>query len=144
MKINPNVVTVIGRLLIASLFILGGINKVINYEQTLSSMASVGLSPSSILLPLTILLELVGGIVVLIGRRFHVLAAFLLAGFTLLTNVVFHNFWTMESTERAYELSLFFKNIVVAGALIFVAGIGLHQSEAHNKSHKSDAASGAV
>jgi len=129
MKANPSVIMFIGRTLIASLFVLGGINKIINYEPTLSAMTSVGLSPASILLPLTILLELVAGIVVIVGRRFHVLAALLLAGFTLMTNLFFHDFWTMESPERTYELSLFFKNIVVAGALVFVAGNGLRKSD---------------
>lgn len=129
MKINPNILIVIGRFMIASLFILGGINKIINYEQTINAMVLVGISPASVFLPLTIFLELIGGTLVLVGGRFHIQAAFLLAGFTLVANILFHNFWSMEGTQRTYELSLFFKNIVVAGALIFVAGVGLHNSE---------------
>ncbi len=117
----------IGRFFISSLFILGSINKILNYQQTLMSMSEVGLPITEVLLPLTILLELIGGVLVLMGKRFHIEASLVLAVFTLSTNFIFHNFWAMTEPQSSIELSLFFKNIVVVGALIFVAGIGLEQ-----------------
>jgi len=119
----------IGRTLISSLFILGGINKLLNFQHTLEVMSQAGLPLIELLLPLTIALELVGGLLVLVGKRFHVEAAILLALFTVSTNVVFHNFWTMSEPQRTVELSLFFKNIVVVGALLFVAGIGIQMRD---------------
>lgn len=116
-----------GRLLIASLFILGALNKIMNYGSVLESMNTVGLPVVDILLPLTIILELFGGLFVLIGKKYHVEAAIVLAVFTLLTNLVFHNFWAMSEPVRSTELSLFFKNIVVIGALLYIAGIGFQQ-----------------
>jgi len=121
--------TVLGRWLIASLFILGGINKIINFSQTISSMSEVGLEPASVLLPLTILLEIGGGLIIAIGLRWQALAALALAIFTVATNIYFHNFWVYEGPERAYELSLFFKNVVVVGALVFFAGSTLGESK---------------
>ncbi len=87
-------------------------------------MSQAGLPLVELLLPLTIALELFGGLLVLAGKRFHVEAAILLALFTLSTNLVFHDFWAMAEPERSVELSLFLKNLVVIGALLFVAGIG--------------------
>lgn len=113
------------RILISSLFILGGINKIINYGSVLDSMLLAGLPIVNVLLPLTILLEIACGVILAIGLRFHVHAAFALAIFTTVTNFVFHDFWGMEGPERAIEISLFFKNVVVIGALLHVTAIGM-------------------
>ena len=119
----------LARILIASLFILGGTNKIFSYSAVLDSMVSAGLPFVSVLLPLTILLELAGGALVAIGARFHVQAALALAVFTVATNIVFHAFWGMEGSERAREISLFFKNIVVVGALLHIAAVGMKHDE---------------
>ena len=111
-----------GRIALASLFLLGGLNKVLNYTATLDSMAVVGLSPAPLLLPLVIALELIGGALVAFGRQGAALAALALALFTLSTNLFFHDFWNMDGDIAAFELSLFFKNISIAGALLFLAG----------------------
>jgi putative oxidoreductase len=113
----------IGRILLASLFILGGVNKLLNYQETLVFMEKGGLEPAAFLLPLTILLELGGGLTLAIGKRFASISGVALAVFTIATNVVFHRFWTMEGAEATLQLSLFFKNVSVAGALLFAAGV---------------------
>ena len=110
-----------GRIILASLFLLGGLNKIFTYGATLESMEVVGLSPAPLLLPLVITLELGGGILVAVGRNGAVLAALTLAIFTLATNVFFHNFWSMGGERAALELSLFFKNLSIAGGLLFYA-----------------------
>jgi putative oxidoreductase len=111
-----------GRIGLASLFLLGGLNKSLNYAATISDMERVGLNPAAILLPLVIALELGGGALVAIGRFGAPVAALALAIFTLATNAYFHNFWTMQGGIRALELSLFFKNVSIAGGLVFLAG----------------------
>lgn len=113
----------VGRCLLASLFLLGGLNKIWNYSETIGHMTDAGLPLASFLLPLVILLELGAGVLVAFAGPFHRLAALALAGFTLLTNLVFHDFWTMQGEIRALELSLFFKNVSIAGALIVVASL---------------------
>lgn len=112
---------VVGRIGLASLFLLGGLNKLLNYEDTASLMTEAGLAPASILLPLTIALEIGGGLLVAYGRFLAPLAALALALFTLATNWFFHPFWTLQGDIRALQLSLFFKNISIAGGLIFLA-----------------------
>lgn len=119
---SPILITA-GRIILASLFILAGLNKILNYEATLAMMRGAGLEPATLLLPPTILLELGGGALVAFGRRFAAFAAIALAGFTLVTNIVFHNFWSMQGPEAALQLSLFFKNVSIAGALLFIAGV---------------------
>jgi putative oxidoreductase len=113
----------LGRVGMASLFILGGINKLITYADVLQQMSDAGLPFSSVLLPLVILLELTGGLTVAIGRMGAVPSAVALAGFTIATNIVFHDFWNMTGQVSELQLALFFKNVSIAGALILFAGM---------------------
>jgi putative oxidoreductase len=110
---------VAGRLIFASLFILAGPNKIVNFTATAEHMASVGLQPTMILLPLTIALELLGGLILARGGRWAVPTGIVLAIFSLATNWFFHRFWEMQGPVRELELSLFFKNVAIAGALLY-------------------------
>jgi putative oxidoreductase len=111
-----------GRVLLASLFVLGGINKLLDPGATLSIMRGAAMPLPELLLPLTIALELGGGLLVAFGRRFAWQAALLLVPYTLAANLFFHRFWEMAPPLAAVQLSLFFKNIAIVGGLLFVAG----------------------
>ncbi|WP_422343457.1 DoxX family protein [Parasphingorhabdus sp.] len=112
-----------GRIGLASLFILGALNKLANYDATGAKMAEVGLVPAAVLLPVTVMLEAVGGLMVAFGIRKAWIAAVALSIFTLATNVYFHRFWALDGNIAALELSLFFKNVAIAGGLIAIAAI---------------------
>ncbi len=112
-----------GRIGLASLFVLGGINKLASYGPTLHKMTDAGMQQPALLLPAVILLELIGGFIVAFGVRGSVLGAIVLAAFTLATNLVFHRFWALEGIMAQLELSLFFKNVAIASGLVGVAGI---------------------
>ncbi len=124
MSTNPWVsrLQVAGRMVLASLFILAGPNKIMNFTATTERMVSVGLQPSMILLPLTIALELLGGLILARGGRWAVPTGIVLAIFTLATNLFFHRFWEIQGSVRELELSLFFKNVAIAGALLYCSG----------------------
>ena len=113
----------IGRVLLASLFLLGSLNKIISYSVVAERMDAVGLVPAGVLLPATISLELIGGTVVALGLRYAWVAALVLCAFTLATNVYFHRFWELSGEVRALELSLFFKNVAIAGGLLLTASV---------------------
>ena len=114
-------VRLVGRCLLASLFILGGISKISKYDATSALMSDAGLEPVALLLPAAIALEIVGGTLLAIGRKGTVAAAIALTLFTLSTNLFFHDFWQIEDPQRALQLSLFLKNCAIAGALLFLA-----------------------
>jgi uncharacterized membrane protein YphA (DoxX/SURF4 family) len=114
----------VGRAGLASLFILGAINKIATWDTVATRMEEVGLSPAWLLLPATVALEGIGGLMVALGVRGHHIAAGALAVFTLATNWYFHRFWELEGQIAGLELSLFFKNIAIAGALVAIAALG--------------------
>jgi putative oxidoreductase len=100
------------RLFLATLFIVAGWGKIGNYEGVAGYMASMGVP--GFLLPLVIALELVGGIAIAVGYRTR-LVAFLLAGFCLLSGLIFHS--PLDPAEQTQ----FMKNLAIAGGFLLLA-----------------------
>lgn len=118
-----NIAPAIGRVLIALLFITAGYGKIAGYEGTAGYMEMMGVPGA--LLPLVILLELGGGLLLLVGYQTR-LVAFLLGGFTLIAGVLFHLIPSsgMEGMAAQNEMIHFWKNVAVAGGLGFVFAFG--------------------
>lgn len=118
-----NPIALLARVLLAAMFILAGAAKLGGISGTIAFIASVGLPMPGLLAGLTIVLEIVGGIALIIGYRTR-LFAFLLAGFTLLAAFIFHAFWAVPA-DQAYVQNLFFmKNLSIAGGLLLLTALG--------------------
>jgi putative oxidoreductase len=119
-----NTCLLIGRFLLGLYFILPGISKITGYESTVTYMEVHNVPMISALLPLTIVMQLVLGAVLIVGFRGK-LAAFFLAGLTLVISVYMHNFWDFaEGMERNHETQNFFKNMGITAGLLMVAALG--------------------
>ena len=114
---------VLGRCGLASLFVLGGLAKAFAPEPYLETMRGASLEPAGLLLALVAALELGGGLAIAFGLRVGLWAALALAAHTLATNVLVHRFWELEEPIRRLELSAFFKNVSIAGALLYYAAV---------------------
>lgn len=115
-----NLSSPIGRLFLSMIFIFSGFSKISGYAATQGYMDSMGVP--GMLLPLVIALELLGGIAILIGFKTR-LFAILIAGFSILSALMFHQFWLDES-----QMNSFMKNIAMAGGflMIFAHGPGAY------------------
>ena len=71
----------------------------------------------------TIVLEVVGGVALVVGYRLRLFAV-LLAGFTLLAGLFFHNFWAMPAEVQHIQQIMFMKNLSIAGGLLIIAALG--------------------
>ena len=107
---------VIGRLMIAVIFIVSGINKLIHIDQAEAAIAAVGL-PAGFAVP-TGLFELIAGVCIAIGL-FTRLMAILLAGFVLFTILFFHREFTDPVQAQAAM-----KNLAIAGGLFALFAYG--------------------
>jgi len=101
-----------GRVLMSAIFIMAGISKIGAYAGTQGYMESAGVPGA--LLPLVILLEIGGGLAVLLGWKMRI-AAFLLAGFSVLSALIFH-----ANFADQMQSILFMKNVAMAGGLLFL------------------------
>jgi len=113
---------VVGRILLALMFILAGFGKLTNLEGTAGYIASGGLPFPALLAVVVGLLELVGGIAVAIGFQTR-WAALALGVFTLAASVLFHKFWAVPADQAMVQQLMFMKNLSVAGGLFFVAAM---------------------
>jgi putative oxidoreductase len=116
MRQLQNLATLAGRLMLAAIFVLEGEIKIADYAGTLGYMEAYGVPGA--LLPLVILTELGGGLLVAAGF-FARPAALALAGFCLLTALFFHR--DIGTTEQFIQ---FFKNLAIAGGFLMLAAFG--------------------
>ena len=105
-----------GRILMSAIFIVAGFGKIGGYAATQAYMESMGVPGA--LLPLVIALELGGGLALLVGWRARPVA-FLLAGFSILSALIFH----FDLADQMQSI-LFMKNLAIAGGLLFVTAAG--------------------
>lgn len=105
-----------GRLLIALIFILTGYSKIGGFEGTQAYMTAMGVPGA--LLPLVIITELLGGLLIVLGlfTRYTALA---LAGFSILAGVLFHG----DTSDQSQYLMLL-KNLGIAGGFLFLVANG--------------------
>ena len=116
-------VPLVGRLLLALMFILSGFGKLGNIEGTAAFVASGGL-PAPMLLAVAVgLLELCGGLALVVGYQVR-LAGLALAVFTVAASVVFHAFWAAPADQQFVAQLLFMKNISVAGGMLLISALG--------------------
>lgn len=111
-----NVTELGGRVLLAALFLVSGLGKIGGYAATAGYMAAVGV-PSA-LLPVVIATEVIGGVALVAGWQTRI-TAFLLAGFTLLSALLFHNDFGDQ-----VQVVMFLKNVSIAGGLLLLVANG--------------------
>jgi putative oxidoreductase len=115
----------IGRGLLGLYFILPGISKITGFAATGEYMAAHGVPFIPVLLVLTIVIQIGGGLALMFGFKAQ-LVAFVLAGLTLVISIFMHNFWVMEEgLERNHEIQNFVKNLAIMAGLLYVAGARL-------------------
>jgi putative oxidoreductase len=111
-----NVSELAGRSLLSVLFLLSGVGKIGAYVATAGYMSSVGVP--SVLLPVVIATEVLGATAILLGWETRI-TAFLLAGYSLLTALVFHTNFADQ-----IEMIMFLKNVSIAGGFLLLVANG--------------------
>lgn len=109
-------VDLVGRILIAAIFVQAGYTKIGGYAGTAGYMESQGVP--GFLLPAVIAIELIGGLAIIVGFQTR-LVALAIAGFTLLAGLLFH----FQPGDQMQMIS-FMKNVAIAGGFLFLAANG--------------------
>jgi len=125
MSFGESIAPVVGRCMLAALFVLAGVNKIQHWDETASSMVAHGISAAGPLLALTVVIEIGAGLGLAAGFRTKLMALVLFL-FTLAVSFVMHDFWTIsDNAELARtEMQLFAKNMAIAGGLLVLVGMG--------------------
>ena len=112
-----------GRLLLAWLFLPAGIGKLTGFAGTVTYISSVHMPMPPAAAALALVVEIVGGIALIAGYRTRV-TAIVLAVFTVVASLFFHNYWALPADQQMIPQLLFNKNIAVVGGLLTLAAWG--------------------
>ena len=114
-----------GRIILGLYFIVpGGLMKIVNYQGTADYMAAHGMIMIPFFLVLTIIIQLGAGAALIAGYKAQI-AAFLLAGLTLVISLVMHDFWDVaDALQRGHETQNFVKNLGIIAGLLVLSGLG--------------------
>ena len=111
-----NILNLIGRILISSVFLISGFNKINQYDGTIEWMESFGV-PGILIIP-AILLEIIGSLMIIIGYKTRVIAT-LFSIFCITLAIIFHNDFSDQM-----QLVSFLKNLALAGGFLFLVVSG--------------------
>lgn len=124
---NPNVTNtaaLVGRILLALIFITSGFNKITGFDGTVGYIASKGLPLPQVGAIIAILVELGGGLLLLVGFKAR-WAALVIALFTLAAGILFHNYWSMTDAAQITANRInFWKNVAISGGMLMVFAFG--------------------
>ena len=118
-----NPLALVGRILIALLFIPAGFGKISGFAGTVGYATSVGMPMPTVAVAVGLLIELLGGLALLFGFGTRI-AALALAVFTLAASFFFHAYWALPADQQMMQQLLFTKNIAVVGGLLAFVAFG--------------------
>jgi putative oxidoreductase len=119
----PSQTLLIGRILLAALFLVAGVRKLMGVGASAAYFGKLGFPMPEILVWVAIAVEIGGALLLILGWKAR-WAALLLALFTLIATFAAHRFWQVDAAQYANQLNHFLKNLAVVGGLLFVAAAG--------------------
>lgn len=112
-----------GRILMSVIFLVSGFFKVGGYTQLVGYAAAKGVPLASVAIACAAVLELAGGLAILVGFQTKI-AAWLLFLYLIPVTFYFHNFWSMQGMEQQDNMIHLLKNVAIMGGLVILAANG--------------------
>lgn len=113
----------VGRVLLAWMFVPAGFGKIGGFAGSVAYATSAGLPMAQVGVALGVAIELVGGLMLLVGFGTR-WAALALAVFTAVAAFFFHDYWTMAADQQMMQKLMFTKNLAITGGLLAFAAFG--------------------
>lgn len=113
----------VGRILLAFLFLKSGWGKIGGFEQTAAMMASKGIPMAQVALAITILIELGAGLMLVVGYKAR-WAALAIALWLIPVTFMFHGYWNVPADQVMNQTNHFFKNAAIFGGMLMVFAFG--------------------
>jgi putative oxidoreductase len=134
MTVMEKIYITTGRILLGLYFLYPGITKIPRYDFMVEYMSLHNISLINILLPVTIVIQIVFGLMLIAGYRIKE-SAIVLAGLTIFINLGMHDFWNeYPNTNASHEMQNFVKNLgIFAGLLVLIGANKVSQWKLFNK-----------
>lgn len=122
-SVAADAAALVGRILVALIFIVSGVGKITGYAGTAGYMASKGMPMVDVLLPLTILVELGGGLLIALGWKARWAAATVFL-FLIPVTLVFHNPAGLAPADAQQQMINLLKNVSIMGGMLGLFAFG--------------------
>ena len=118
-------ILLLGRILMASLFLPSGIGKLFDFAPFAASLAAKGMPFPEAFASVAVLIEVLGPIALILGA-FPRSTAWVMIAFVIMATATSHRFWEFDAEARRMQQINFFKNVgIIAGFLFYsVSGAG--------------------
>ena len=119
-------VPLFGRILLALIFVFSGFNKLTHFDGTAGYMAMHGLPMAHVLLVASIVIELGGGLMLMLGWHARIAAAVIFL-FLIPVTLTFHAFWAVNPSDAMAlqnQMNHFMKNLAIMGGMLYVLAYG--------------------
>jgi len=113
----------VGRVLLALIFIIAGFGKITGFEGTVGYMQAYNVPMTQVLAVLAIIVELGGGLMIAVGwkARWGAAAIFI---FVLIASFIFHAFWAVPADQAQLQNIMFMKNLAIMGGMLYIIVYG--------------------
>lgn len=120
---QTDLILLVGRVLLSFMFILSGFSKITGFADTAEYMTMAGLPMVTLLLILTIVIEVGGGLMIALGwkARWGALAILI---FIIPVTLTFHAFWAVDPAQVQNQMNHFMKNLTIIGGMLYVLAVG--------------------
>jgi putative oxidoreductase len=115
-----NITDLIARVLISAIFIYEAADSVMFFQETKAKMSAFNiLWQQDILLVMSIVLLIIGGVLILLGYRMG-FGGFLVLAYWVPVTFIAHSFWNYPVPEMRIEALIFVKNLAITGGVLLL------------------------
>ena len=112
-----------GRVFLSAVYLYSGVDKLIHRADAIAELQALKLPNPELLRPLVIAVQLIGGLMVLLGVQAH-LGALLLLGFTALATLIAHRPFDHQGAARRMQFTIALEHLAICGGLLLLACFG--------------------
>lgn len=113
----------VGRILLALIFVWSGLDKIGSFAGTAAYMAGKGIPLAELALVISIIIEIGGGLMLIVGWKARWAAAAIFLWLIPVT-LIFHNFWAVEAAQAQGQMIHFMKNLGIMGGVLYIMAYG--------------------
>jgi putative oxidoreductase len=120
------IITILGRIMLAAIFLMSALgNKIPQFNGVVEKMTAEGVPAANVMLSGAIVFLIVGAVSIIIGYKARIGAALLFA-FLALATYFFHDFWTFAPDSKEFQMQMiqFMKNLALMGAMLILFANG--------------------
>lgn len=123
MNATQSQMLLVGRILLATVFLVAGIRKLMAVAGSTGYLAKLGFPAPEVLIWVAIAIEIGGAALLILGWQTRRIS-WLLIVFVAIATAMAHRFWEFPDAQYVAQMNNFLKNVAIIGGLLYVIAFG--------------------